>query len=89
MKLMKITNSDERYFFMCPGCKETHRVYIGPGGWVFNGDYNNPTLTPSVLVTAEPTPYRCHSFVTNGKIQFLSDCSHELAEQMVELPEIE
>jgi hypothetical protein len=31
----------------------------------------------------------CHSFVTDGKIQFLSDCTHELAGQTVELPEWE
>lgn len=39
----------------------------------------------------EPSPfkcYQCHSIVTNGKIQFLSDCTHELAGQTVELPEI-
>jgi hypothetical protein len=32
-------------------------------------------------------PDRCHSYVTNGMIQFLSDCTHELAGQTVELPE--
>jgi hypothetical protein len=31
----------------------------------------------------------CHSFVTDGKIQFLSDCTHELAGQTVELNDIE
>lgn len=30
----------------------------------------------------------CHSFVTDGRIQFLSDCSHELAGQTVDLPEL-
>jgi hypothetical protein len=29
----------------------------------------------------------CHSFITDGKIQFLSDCTHSLAGQTVELPE--
>jgi hypothetical protein len=33
--------------------------------------------------------YRCHSFVTDGRIQFLGDCSHKLAGQTVELPDIE
>lgn len=42
----------------------------------------------------EPMPerwtcHRCHSFVTDGRIQFLSDCSHALAGQTVDLPEIE
>lgn len=27
----------------------------------------------------------CHSFVTDGKIQFLSDCTHELAGQTVDI----
>lgn len=31
----------------------------------------------------------CHSFVTDGKIQFLSDCTHELAGQTVDMPEWE
>ena len=34
------------------------------------------------------TCQRCHSFVTDGKIQFLNDCSHELAGQTVDLPDI-
>jgi len=29
----------------------------------------------------------CHSFVTDGRIQFLGDCSHALAGQTVDLPE--
>jgi hypothetical protein len=29
----------------------------------------------------------CHSFVTDGRIQFLSDCTHHLAGQTVDLPE--
>jgi hypothetical protein len=31
--------------------------------------------------------YVCHSFVTDGKIQFLSDCSHKLAGQTVDIPD--
>ena len=31
----------------------------------------------------------CHSFVTDGRIQFLSDCTHALAGQTVELPDYE
>lgn len=30
----------------------------------------------------------CHSFVTDGNIQFLGDCTHELAGQTVPLPEV-
>ncbi len=31
----------------------------------------------------------CHSFVTDGRIQFLSDCSHALAGKTVDLPDWE
>lgn len=31
----------------------------------------------------------CHSFVTDGRIQFLSDCTHALAGQTVDLPDWE
>ena len=31
----------------------------------------------------------CHSFVRDGKVQFLPDCTHALAGKTVDLPEIE
>jgi hypothetical protein len=31
---------------------------------------------------------QCHSFVTNGRILFLGDCSHHLAGQTVDLPDL-
>ena len=39
----------------------------------------------------EPMPWKCaccHSFVTDGRIQFLGDCTHSLAGQTVDLPDI-
>lgn len=38
----------------------------------------------------KPAPfvcYVCHSFVTDGRIQFLTDCTHALAGQTVDLPD--
>ena len=29
----------------------------------------------------------CHSFITDGKIQFLNDCTHDLKGQTVDLPD--
>lgn len=37
----------------------------------------------------EPTPTVCHSFVTDGRIQFLGDCTHELAGQTVDIPDFD
>lgn len=34
-------------------------------------------------------PNVCHSYVTDGRIQYLDDCTHELKGQTVELPEWE
>lgn len=37
----------------------------------------------------DPDPFKCtqcHSFVTDGKIQFLDDCTHALRGQTVPLP---
>lgn len=44
-------------------------------------------LETGVLPEAEPL--RCHSFVTDGRIQFLGDCTHSLANQTVDLREVE
>ena len=38
----------------------------------------------------EPLRFKCgvcHSFVTDGRIQFLGDCTHALAGQTVDLPD--
>lgn len=35
----------------------------------------------------EPKPLVCHSFVRDGRIEFLGDCTHELAGQTVEIPD--
>lgn len=79
--------------FWCPACDAPHAVRVaGNGAWGWNGSTDAPTLTPSVFFNppgAHHNPERetCHSFVTDGRIQFLSDCSHKLAGQTVELPE--
>jgi hypothetical protein len=49
-----------------------------------------PSLNPSVLekgVLAGGSPYVCHHYIIDGQIKFLSDCTHELKNQTVELPE--
>lgn len=74
------------YAIYCPGCKCYHAF---DGRWAFNGDFEKPTFSPSMLVNQHRPESRCHSFVTNGRIQFLSDSHHELAGQTVELPEVD
>jgi len=103
MKVRKLEN--DLLFFDCPGCECSH--FIDPHIWTFNGDFENPTVLPSILVKGtqdltdeqrakimrgekfEPTPLVCHSFVKDGQIQFLEDCTHKLAGETVDLPNID
>lgn len=85
--------------FHCPGCNYPHIIPTknglrGEAGWDWNGSLETPTLHPSVLVhrvlgeggvTYRP---RCHSIVTDGKIEFLGDSGHALAGRTVELPTV-
>ena len=36
----------------------------------------------------DPTPTICHSFVTDGRVRLLGDCTHALANQTVDLPDL-
>ncbi|RVF00058.1 ammonia monooxygenase [Sinorhizobium meliloti] len=89
-----------RLIFWCPGCDGAHQVGVGAGPgprWGYNGNPDAPTFTPSVLVTYDGAdagkdgapPAICHSFVTDGRIQFLSDCTHPLAGRTVDIPDWE
>jgi len=86
MKLRK--TNDDRYMFYCEGCQRLHAFN---NGWWFNNDYDKPTVSPSLLVTMPDygVDYICHSFITDGKIQYLNDCHHDLAGQTVELKDEE
>lgn len=80
------------YYFECPGCKCSHGVWVKPWNgpvWGFNGSVDLPTFSPSILVRFGPGGKSvCHSFVKEGNIQFLGDCTHELAGKTVPLPEV-
>ena len=83
-KLRKIENS-EKVLFHCPGCGCAHPFDLKR--WAWNGSMDRPTFTPSLLCNQHDPASRCHSFVTDGRIQFLSDCYHALAGQTVDLPD--
>ena len=85
------------------GMRHTVSVGQGGGPrWDWNHDYVRPTFSPSILVSwEEPSDnpayfddrekdkhHICHSYVRDGHIQFLNDCTHERAGTTVPLPTI-
>lgn len=78
-----------KLFFMCPACDMMHAI---DRRWEFNGHTDRPTFSPSILVRIPGysgiSDYKCHSFVRDGKIIFLDDCSHSMRGETVELPEV-
>lgn len=80
----------------CPGCEGGHGVPVtghnSGKGWQWNGSLDSPTLMTSVLVNVgggNPTQPICHTFIRDGQIQFLPDCTHAFAGKTVDIPEWE
>jgi hypothetical protein len=105
-KVEILKNQDDSFvahYIYCPACKCGHGF---DKRWSFNGDFDKPTFTPSMLVKSKhpkgysndnPAPLGwhgeyentvCHSFVTDGKIQYLSDCTHDMAGQTIDIPDL-
>lgn len=87
------TPSRGAFAIWCPACKEEHP--FDKKRWEFNGDFDKPTFSPSMLIRIGPMPedhpdagkiHVCHSFVKEGNIQYLGDCTHAMAGQTIELP---
>ncbi|TIN82659.1 DUF6527 family protein [Mesorhizobium sp.] len=89
-----------RLMFWCPGCGEAHvvgpswtfngdfdrptfqpSVLVTGVQKITDGEYERVMAGQKI----EPRPLRCHSFVTDGQVQFLDDCTHELAGHTVAL----
>jgi len=60
----------------------------GTNCWTWNGDTEKPTLKPSIR-TRGGKGVVCHTFVNDGKVKFLTDCSHELAGQTLDLLDVD
>ena len=71
------------YVFWCPGCNEAHM--FTKDRWAFNDNFEKPTFSPSLLYPTKAI--RCHLFMRDGKIQYLSDCGHKLAGQTIDCPD--
>jgi hypothetical protein len=72
----------------------------GTPNWTWNGSVDAPTVRPSVLTKGSQghtdndgnrtiTDHVCHSWINDGKVQFLDDCTHEFAGQTLDLLEVD
>lgn len=94
-KLKLLSPNTGYYAFECPGCGYLHGYYTKPHKrdgidmpvWDFNGDFEKPSFSPSLLVNDHDPKQRCHLVMTNGIIHYCLDCYHKLAGQMVECPD--
>ena len=89
-------SNNKDYHFWCQGCDSIHVISSAGIGtiWGFNNDMFKPTFTPSYLCGCPDdngkkfARIRCHSFIKEGQIQYLSDCFHGLKSQTIPLPPI-
>lgn len=91
-----------RYLHWCPGCKSRHIINTDKPNdvgaiWVFDGDVENPTFTPSVHIHAPgyksgdsymPRRTVCHYILSAGILNFCSDSGHTLAGEVIPLPDL-
>ncbi len=80
----------DQYMYMCEGCGYAHVFALKAEGGHhdFNMNLDNPTVSPSLVQNHTPCKM-CHSFIRDGKIQYLNDCHHHLKGQTIDLPEVE
>jgi hypothetical protein len=86
--------SDTAYAFDCPGCGHQHCFYTcpPPHDWKWNGDYDKPTVTPSIRNSVKNDKGEwvtsCHLIITDGKIEYCGDCIHDLKGQTIDMVDI-
>lgn len=72
-----------RHYYWCPGCDDLHAIMCGrPQGvagpnWTWDGNMTHPTYSPSQLTSYGKSGKRCHTFIRQGIIEFLGDCTHD------------
>lgn len=88
IKCKQQSAEDPEYMFYCPGCG-THHFFktTGKPAWQFTGNIISPTVRPSILVRTPVGKITkvCHLYITQGKINYLSDCTHPLAGKVVDM----
>lgn len=85
--------ANDAYAFWCGGCGMHHVIRTDENiksHHKFNNNIEHPTIEPSIKVEI-PHPegnHICHSYITNGIIKYLNDCTHHLKGKELDLPNI-
>lgn len=82
--------------FICPGCgNDLHMLPVNTDVktpvWQWDGDLEAPTITPSILTqwgNETSGIHICHSFLTQGIFNYLSNCTHSFANQQIPIPDL-
>lgn len=100
LRLRPYTKVPSTLYFMCPGCREFHSIHtdredINGARHILTGTLERPTVSSMISRQIEKFntskhaanhEYRCNSFILDGNIRFLENCTHSLAGKVVELP---
>jgi len=104
VKVMNQDGSHYGWTFDCPGCDRSHMVTTGwafngdevrptfspsvlvQGVEDITDDAHDRIMAGEKIATR---PYVCHSFVADGRIQYLGDCTHAMAGTTVDLPAVD
>jgi len=91
------------YAHWCPACEELHdfaveQPFTNGAQWTLCADgLELPTFSPSMNIRIGPLPADshkpggfevCHYFLSKGQLRYLTDCTHRLCAQTVDLPDI-
>lgn len=84
-KIKQHPNDPTMFMFWDIAMQEPNAFYVRSEhpSWEWNKDFENPTVSPSILLTRPG--YRNHIFIRDGKIQYLSDCTHDHAGHTVDM----
>jgi hypothetical protein len=80
------------FMFWCPACQCGHAVWTEDRGgkpmWKFNGNFDAPTFSPSLLIHhGSGGKEICHTVVSDGVINYCSDCTHAFAGRSIPMEE--
>jgi hypothetical protein len=91
LKMVRGSKGKMYYMFFCPACNHCHVI---DDTWAISDMPDSPTVRPSVLVNTKNSPYyesrlpTCHLFIMDGKLQYLSDCTHAFSGKTVSMQPI-